>query len=107
MPTATPNTEVTAIDTHARWPLLLLLGSALKWLVLAGVLSLIASIHLHSPTFLADCSVFTHGRVTALAETAFIYGWAANAGLGLVLWILGRLGGEPLRALNWVVVGTF
>jgi cytochrome c oxidase cbb3-type subunit 1 len=104
---ASSNAEVTAIDTQARWPLLLLIGSATKWLVLAGVLSLITSIQLHSPSFLADCAALTHGRVTALAETTFIYGWAFNAGLGLALWILGRLGGEPLRGLNWVVVGTF
>jgi cytochrome c oxidase cbb3-type subunit 1 len=98
--------EVTAIDSAARWPLLLLLVSAIKWLVLSGILALISSIQLVQPAFLADCSVFTHGRVVAMQESIFIYGWAANAGLGLALWILGRLGGSPLRATNWVVVGT-
>jgi len=41
-----------------------------------------------------------------LQETAFIYGWVANSGLAIALWILGRLGGAPLRSLNWTVVGT-
>ena len=100
------NAEVTAADTSGRWPLLLLLASGLVWLVLSGILSLIASIQLHMPVFMADCEWFTHGRVVALAETAFIYGWAANAGLGIALWVLGRLSGAPLRALNWAVVGT-
>lgn len=99
--------EVTAIDTGARWPLLLLLWAGLKWLLVAGVLALIASIQLHTPSFLAGCSWLTHGRAVALAETAFVYGWTANAGLGLALWVLGRLGGAPLRALNWAVAGTF
>lgn len=98
--------EVTAADTAGRWPLLLLLASGLVWLVLSGVFALIASIQLHSPAFLADCEMLTHGRVTSLAETTFVYGWAANTGLGLALWVLGRLGGTPLRALNWAVVGT-
>ncbi len=98
--------EVTAIDTQARGPLLLLLGSGLVWLAVSGVLALITAIQLHSPQFLADCFLFTHGRAQALRETAFVYGWLANAGLGLALWVLGRLGGEPLRGLNWVVVGT-
>lgn len=106
MPPAATNAEVTAVDTTARWPLLLLLLSAIKWLVLSGVLALITSIQLVQPSFLADYSVFTHGRAVALAETAFIYGWAANAGLAIALWVLGRLGGAPLRSLNWVVVGT-
>ena len=98
--------EVTATDTAARWPLLLLICSAIKWLVLSGILSLIASIQLVQPAFLADCSVFTHGRTVAMQESIFVYGWAANAGLAIALWVLGRLGGSPLRAGNWIIVGT-
>lgn len=105
-PTNAASAEVTAIDTHARWPLLLLLGSALTWLVVSGILALITSAQLHTPAFLADCAWLTHGRAQALRETAFIYGWAANAGVAVALWILGRLGGYPLRGLNWAIVGT-
>ncbi|MBI4623264.1 MAG: cbb3-type cytochrome c oxidase subunit I [Verrucomicrobia bacterium] len=105
-PTRATTAEVTAIDTQARGPLLLLVGSGLGWLVASGIFALITSIQLHSPGFMADCSWLTHGRAEALRETAFIYGWAANAGLALGLWVLGRLGGSPLRALNWAVVGT-
>ena len=98
--------EVTAIDTQARWPLLLLIGSGLMWLVISGIFALIASIQLHSPAFLTDCEWLTFGRTQAMGETAFIYGWAANAGIAVALWVLGRLGGYPLRALNWVIVGA-
>ncbi len=106
LPTHAAPAEVTVIDTHARWPLLILLTAAIKWLILSGMLALISAIQLHSPAFLSDCAWLTHGRMAALSETAFVYGWAANAGLAIALWILGRLGGHPLRALNWVVVGT-
>ena len=106
MSSAPTNAEVTAADTSARCPLLLLLASALAWLVTSGVLALVTSIQLVQPTFLAECPVFSYGRAQALQETAFLYGWAANAGLAIALWVLGRLGGAPLRALNWVVVGT-
>ncbi|MDP3071563.1 MAG: cbb3-type cytochrome c oxidase subunit I [Opitutaceae bacterium] len=105
-PTHATTAEVTAIDTQARGPLLLLLGSGLVWLVVSGVLALLTSIQLHAPQFLADCPQLTHGRAQALRETAFVYGWLANAGLGLALWILARLGGRPLRGLNWVVAGS-
>ncbi len=105
-PTNAASAEVTAIDSGARRPLLLLLGAALVWLVVSGVLALITSIQMHSPGFQADCPVLTHGRAAALRETAFIYGWAANAGLAIALWVLARLGGAPLRALNWAVIGT-
>jgi hypothetical protein len=103
---STDSNDSTAIDTHSRGPLLLLLGSGVLWLVISGVLALIASIQLHTPTFLADCAWLTFGRVQALRETAFVYGWLANAGLALGLWIAVRLGGEVMRAGNWVVVGT-
>jgi cytochrome c oxidase cbb3-type subunit 1 len=105
-PTNAVSAEVTGIDTQARGPLLLLLGSGLVWLVISGILALLTSIQLHSPQFMADCAFLTYGRAQALRETAFVYGWAANAGLGIALWVLGRLGGYPLRALNWAVVGT-
>lgn len=105
-PTNAGSAEVTAIDSQARNALLLLVGSGLVWLVVSGVLALITSIQLHTPSFLADCSWLTYGRAQALRESAFVYGWAANAGLGVVLWILGRLGGYPLRGLNWTIAGT-
>lgn len=106
MSSPSTHAEVTAADTAGRWPLLLLIGSGLLWLAISGVFALISSIQLHSPAFMSNCEWLTHGRVTALAETSFVYGWAANAGLGISLWVLGRLGGSPLRAQNWAVVGT-
>ena len=105
-PQAAAPADATEIDTSSRCTLLLLLGSAVLWLVLSGVLALVNLVQLHTPSFLADCSVFTYGRTQAMQETAFIYGWAANSGLAVALWILGRLGGAPLRSLNWVVGGT-
>lgn len=98
--------DVTALDPAARGPLLLLLGSGIVWLVLSGVLALIATIQLFAPHFLTDYSFLTYGRMDAMRESAFVYGWAANAGLAIALWVLGRLGGNPLRGLNWIFAGA-
>lgn len=97
--------DVTGIDAAARGPLLLLLGSGIVWLVISGVLALITSLQLHSPHFLSQYSFLTYGRTAAMQESAFVYGWAANAGLGIALWVLGRLGGNALRGANWVFAG--
>jgi cytochrome c oxidase cbb3-type subunit 1 len=69
---STDSNEVSTIDTHARGPLLLLLGSGLVWLVVSGVLALIASVQLHTPGFLAGCAWLTYGHTQALQETAFV-----------------------------------
>ena len=98
--------EVTPTDSSSRRPLLFLLFSGMLWLVASGVLGLAASIQLHSPGFLADCPIVTYGRLSAVAETTFVYGWLANTGLALALWVLGRLAGEPLRAQNWALGGA-
>ncbi|HYP17805.1 MAG TPA: cbb3-type cytochrome c oxidase subunit I [Opitutus sp.] len=107
MPAIHPaSTEVSEIDSSARGPLSLLLASALGWLVVSGVLALLHFAQTLSPSFLADCSWFTYGRMRGLQETAFIYGWVANSGYAVAIWILGRLGGGPLRSLNWLTVGA-
>jgi cytochrome c oxidase cbb3-type subunit 1 len=98
--------ELTVTDASSRCPLLLLLMSGLVWLVVSGLLALLAAAQLHSPWFMAICPFLTYGRVAVLAETAFVYGWLANAGLALALWMLGRLAGEPLRAQNWALGGA-
>jgi cytochrome c oxidase cbb3-type subunit 1 len=97
--------ERTGADAASRWPILLLLLSGILWLLLAGLLSLLAAAQIHDPAFMAHCPVFTYGRTAAMAETAFVYGWLANAGLAMAVWVLGRLAGEPLRAQNWSLAG--
>lgn len=98
--------EISEVDSTARFPLLLLLAWALTWLLVGGALALLNLVQTFDPAFLADCAWLTYGRVRGLQETAFIYGWVANAGFAIALWLLGRLSGSPLRSLNWVVVGT-
>jgi cytochrome c oxidase cbb3-type subunit 1 len=102
----TLKSELAPADASSKIPLLFLLVSGLVWLVISGVLSLVASVQLHTPGFLSGCAFLTYGRMTVYAETAFVYGWIANTGLALALWVLGRLAGEPIRAQNWVIGGT-
>jgi cytochrome c oxidase cbb3-type subunit 1 len=98
--------EVDATDASARCPLSLLIASGLLWLVLGGGLALLNLVQLYTPAFLADCAWFTYGRLQAMQETALVYGWAANAGLAVALWLLARLGGNALRGLNYITVGA-
>jgi cytochrome c oxidase cbb3-type subunit 1 len=106
-PSQTLGESPAAGSVAGRAPLVFMLGAGILWLALAGVLALVSSIQLHSPQFLAQYAFSTHGRVQALAESAFVYGWIGNSGLALALWILFRLAGEPLCASRWVGTGAF
>ncbi len=79
------------LDAACAVPVLGFFGSAIFWLLAASLLSLIASIKLHYPSFLADASWLTYGRVNAAATSAHIYGWASCAAIGIGIWILARL----------------
>src|SRR5689334_18610291 len=80
------------IDASCRAPLLLMFASAAIWLVVASILGFIVTLKFHSPEILADCAWLTYGRVHPASLNAFIYGFAMQAGLGVVLWVLCHLG---------------
>lgn len=81
-----------------RGPLLLLVASAVFWLLVGTMLAFVASIQLHTPTFLGDTPWLTFGRVRAAHLAATIYGWASLGGVALILWLHARLCD---RALPW------
>jgi cytochrome c oxidase cbb3-type subunit 1 len=93
---------VSEIDFSCRLPLLVFFISAAKWLVIGWVFALIASIKFHSPNFLADYAWLTYGRVHPAWTTSIIYGFCLQAGLGVSLWVLARLGAARL-AHRWLV----
>jgi cytochrome c oxidase cbb3-type subunit I len=84
------------IDASCRIPLLVLLISAAIWAVVASAFALISSIKFHSPNFLADTAWLTYGRVRPAFLDSFLYGFCVQAGLGVAVWILARLGRNRL-----------
>lgn len=94
------------IEASCRLPLFaLLLGGAL-WLLFGSVLALIASIKFHSPNFLADAAWLTYGRVWPAFTNSLAYGFCVQAGMGVGLWLLARLGGVALATPVSVVAGA-
>ena len=94
--------ERAQIDEAARGPVLHCFISALIWLLAGSALALLASIKLHSPTFLAGTDWLTFGRVRPAHLTTMVYGWATMACIGVSLWIMSRLCRAPLRGAGWL-----
>src|SRR5271165_6759981 len=80
------------IDASCRVPVLLLFACAVLWLLAGSAFGLLATLKFHAPGFLADCAWLTYGRVHPAHLNAFLYGFAAQAGLGVLLWLLCHLG---------------
>ena len=94
------------IDASCRLPLVVLFLSAAVWLVLGSAFGLIASLKFHAPGFLADCAWLTYGRVRPAGFNCLLYGFCMQAGLGVALWLLARLGRTGLALPGLVTVGA-
>ena len=90
------------IDASCRLPLLVMFLSAAAWLVIGSVFALIASVKFHSPAFLADCPWLAYGRVRPAYYTCVLYGFCLQAGLGVGLWLIARLG-RTVLANRWII----
>jgi cytochrome c oxidase cbb3-type subunit 1 len=100
--------ELAAVDASLRWPVLASLLCAVHWMVTGTVLLVYASSLVHPAdgfpildgfTWLSEhLAAFTYGRVWPAAVDALVYGWAGSASIGLVMWLLARMGRAPSRA---------
>ena len=104
-PGATP-VSPEEIDASCRWPVLLLFVFAVLWLLADSAFALIATLKFHQPKILADCPWFTYGRVHPAQINSFVYGFAAQAGLGTLLWLVARLGRTRLAFPFGIILGT-
>jgi cytochrome c oxidase cbb3-type subunit 1 len=93
---------VSEIDFSCRLPLLLFFISAAVWLVIGSVFGLISSLKFHKPDLLADVSWLSYGRVRPAYNNALVYGFCLQAGFGVALWLLARLGRTPL-VHRWLI----
>jgi len=103
---ASDSISIAEIDASCRVPLFQLFVSSAVWLVLASVFALLASLKFHSPTFLDNCAALTYGRVHPVATNALIYGFGVQAGLGVALWVIARLGMTRVAQPWLIAVGA-
>ena len=85
------------IDRSCRGPVILFFASAVVWLLVGTILALLASLKLHSPTFLATIPWLTFGRVRPAHLEVVAFGWSGMVGLGTAIWLFCRLCRVPLR----------
>jgi len=101
-----PAATLAALNFSCRLPLLVLFISGAIWLVIGSVFSLIASIKFHAPGFLSNQAWLSYGRVHPAYTNCMLYGFCLQAGFGVLLWLLVRLGRTPLVHRWLVTIGA-
>ena len=96
----------TEIDSSYHFPTLFLASKAVAWLLLGSIFSLIASIKMHSPSFLASCPWVTYGVMIPAALNAVVYGFALQGAFAALLWITMRLGQVKLVGPGYLFIGS-
>lgn len=93
LPQTTPEdlNERAAIDRSARYPVMFFFTSAAAWLLFATVMGLVSSIKLRVPGLWDACQFMGYGRLFPVHSNALVYGWAMQAGIGVMLWLMARL----------------
>lgn len=74
-----------------------LFGGAAFWFVLAGIFSLVASVKMHSPSFLSECSWMSYGRLKGAANGMLMFGFGTQAAIAVSLWLVAVLGQTTVR----------
>ena len=92
-----PRPSAAAVDRSCRGPVLTLFAFATLWLCAGLLLNLLAAIKFHSPNFLAGSAWQTYGRIYPAGMTALLYGFALQAGIGVAIWMIARLGRATMR----------
>src|SRR5882672_2867658 len=86
-----PSVSTGEIDASCRIPVLHFFLAALSWLMIGSIFGLIGSIKMHG-SFLDQVPWLTYGRVWPAAMNAILFGFATQAGLGVIVWLIARLG---------------
>lgn len=96
--------ERAAIDRSTRWPVLFFFTSAAAWLAVATLLGFFSGLKLAVPGLWEHCSLFNYGRLFPVHMIALVYGWAMQAGLGAMIWLMARLTRNELRNGTTIIV---
>ena len=96
-----------AIDRSTRFPVLFFFTSGAAWLLVATLLGLLAALKFVA-TGAFKFEVLNLARVQPAFVNALVYGWAFQAGIGVMIWIMARLCRTELRnPVTLIVAGHF
>lgn len=108
MTAATPTPEEleqrAVIDRSTRFPVMFFFTSAAAWLFVATIFGFLSSLKLCVPGLWDECAYMAYGRLFPVHMNALCYGWAMQAGIGVMLWLMARLTQNQLGSPVAIIV---
>lgn len=92
------------IDRSARYPVLFFFTSAAAWLLVATLLGFVSALKLRVPGLWDACPFLGYGRLFPAHLNALVYGWAMQAGIGVMIWLMARLTRTQVRHTATIIV---
>lgn len=98
--------ERTLIDRSTKLPVLFFFTSAAAWLFVATILGFLSALKLRVPGLWEECPFVSYGRIFPMHMIVLVYGWALQAGIGAMIWLMARLTRQQLKyGLGIVALG--
>jgi len=94
------------IDVSCSTVLTWLFACASTWLVLGTFVNVLAFIKLHVPGMFADAAWMSYGRLRPAGMDILLYGFASQAAIGVIIWLMCRLGATTLCCKAPVLLAT-
>ena len=80
------------VDDSCKGPFLFLAFSAIIWLLVYSIFSLLSGVKVHSYGMMVDTAWLSYGRIQPASQLALQYGFLVQLGLAISAWILSHRG---------------
>ncbi len=98
--------ERLSADRSSASAALVLISSAVFWLLLGSLAGIVSSIKLHQPDWLAGTAWLTFGRLRTIHLNTVAYGWTSLSELGIATWMIPRLLRTQLVGGRYAIIGA-
>ena len=80
------------VDSSCKGPVLFLAFSAITWLLVYSIFSMLAGVKVHASGMMADSAWLSYGRIQPASQLALQFGFLVQLGLAISAWIFSHRG---------------
>ena len=94
-----------AADSSCKGPVLFLAFSAITWLVVYSLFSMLAGVKVHAYGMMVDSEWLSYGRIQPASQLALQFGFLVQLGLAITAWVLSHRGKTVLVDGGYLYLG--